>query len=158
MFASAASALSSSAPSNPEFAQAVAEGLTKKSQKTLPPSWFYDEVGSALFEVITVLPEYGLTRAEASLLSNESEEIVRTSGRPSLIIELGSGTGTNTRHVLDAAACYHPVRYIPIDISSAALDGCAKILGGVDDVSVEPIEATYLDGIETALARREPGE
>ena len=69
MFAFAASALSAAAPVDPQFAQAVIEGLTREGQKTLPPSWFYDEVGSALFETITLLPEYGLTRAEGQLLA-----------------------------------------------------------------------------------------
>jgi L-histidine N-alpha-methyltransferase len=142
---------------NPEFAQAVSGGLTQKRQKTLPPSWLYDEVGSALFEVITVLPEYGVTRAEAGLLSNAADEVIRVSGHPTLVIELGSGTGTKTRHVLAAAARYHPVRYLPIDISPAALDGCVKILGAMDEVSIQPIEATYLDGIEVALAGRTAG-
>src|SRR5580693_8186052 len=107
MFAHAPSAYSPPRV-NPEFAQAVADGLTQKGQKTLPPSWFYDEVGSALFEVITVLPEYGLTRAEACLLSNAADEVVRVANRPAFIIELGSGTGTKTRHVLAAAARFHP--------------------------------------------------
>src|SRR5579863_2199416 len=147
----AASALESSPSINPEFARAVAGGLTQKGQKTLPPSWFYDEVGSALFEVITVLPQYGLTRAEASLLSNSAPDIVRTSNRPALVIELGSGTGVKTRHIIAAAARYHSVRYLPIDISTSALDSCAKILGGMDNVSIRPIQANYLEGVESAL-------
>ena len=158
MFASAASALDKPAPVNPEFAQAVLEGLTRKSQKTLPPSWFYDDVGSALFEVITVLPEYGLSRAEAGLLHNSADEIIRTSNRPALVIELGSGTGTKTRHLLAAAARYRSVHYLPIDISAAALDSCVKILGAVDDVIIQPIEATYIDGIEAALENRKTGQ
>src|SRR5215469_26259 len=85
---------------NAEFAQAVATGLAGPGQKTLPPAWFYDEIGSALFEVITVLPEYGLTRAEASLLSESAADMVELAARPSLIIELGSGSGTKTRHIL----------------------------------------------------------
>jgi L-histidine N-alpha-methyltransferase len=166
MSASAASAPASEqyrpARVNPAFAQSVIDGLTQKGQKTLPPSWFYDEVGSALFEAITVLPEYGLTRAEAGLLSNAAHEILRTSNRPSLVIELGSGTGMKTRHILAAAAHYHTVHYLPIDISAAALDSCAKTLGAMERVSVKPIEATYLDGIDAALAgskeRRQTGE
>jgi L-histidine Nalpha-methyltransferase len=158
MSAFAASAPAISAPVNPEFAQAVIDGLTKKDRKTLPPSWFYDEVGSALFEAITVLPEYGLTRAEAALLSNAAQDIVRASARAAIVIELGSGTGTKTRHILEAAARNRPVHYLPIDISRAALDSCVKTLGALDQVSVQPIEATYLDGIEVALAGRKAGE
>lgn len=162
MSSSAASAPASAhyrpAPVNPEFAQAVADGLTRRGQKTLPPSWFYDEVGSALFEAITVLPEYGLTRAEASLLSESAVDIVRASSRPALVIELGSGAGTKTRHILTAAAGYRSVHYLPIDISAAALDNCVRILGTADNVKIQPIEASYIDGIETALTRRKSGE
>ena len=161
MFAFAASALSASARVDPNFAQAVAEGLTRKRQKTLPPSWFYDEVGSALFEAITLLPEYGLTRAEGQLLARASSEIVRASGQPDLIVELGSGTGMKTRFVLSeavASAQSGPVEYRPIDISSAALDSCAKTLGGMDRVRIEPIDATYFDGIDVAMAGRKHGQ
>jgi L-histidine N-alpha-methyltransferase len=154
----AASALDSSPRFNPEFAQAVADGLTQKGQKTLPPSWFYDDVGSALFEAITVLPEYGLTRAEASLFSKSAADIVRTSNRPALVVELGSGTGTKTRHILAAATRYHSVHYLPIDISRLALDSCVKILDAMDNVTIRPIEASYLEGVESALTRRMTGE
>jgi L-histidine N-alpha-methyltransferase len=154
----AASAFDSTPRVNPEFAQAVADGLTRKGQKTLPPSWFYDEVGSALFEAITVLPEYGLTRAEAGLFSKSAPDIVRTSNRPAFVIELGSGTGAKTRHILAAAARYHSVRYFPIDISSSALDSCVKSLGGMDNVGIRPIEANYLEGVEAALSDRKTGE
>ena len=154
MFASAAQAPTSTSRVNPEFADAVAEGLSKR-QKTLPPSWLYDEVGSALFEVITVLPEYGVTRAEAALLEHASDEIIRASSRPTKIIELGSGTGTKTRHILKSAARYHAVQYIPIDISSAALESCHHALGNLPKVEMEPVVATYLEGIDRALATRE---
>jgi dimethylhistidine N-methyltransferase len=143
---------------NPGFAQAVADGLLKDGQKTLPPSWLYDEVGSALFEVITVLPEYGVTRAEAGLLGASASDIVRAAGCPSLVIELGSGTGAKTRHILDAAARNHRVRYSPIDISAAALTGCVKTLDGIPNVDIEPVEADYLHGVAHALAQRKTGE
>jgi L-histidine N-alpha-methyltransferase len=154
----AASALDSSPRINPEFAQSVADGLTRSGQKTLPPSWFYDEVGSALFETITVLPEYGLTRSEANLFSKSAHDIVRASSRPALVIELGSGTGTKTRHILAAATRYHTVHYLPIDISGSALDSCVKTLGAMDNVNIRPIEANYLEGVEAALSGRKTGE
>jgi L-histidine N-alpha-methyltransferase len=154
MFASAAQA--TSAPVNPDFAQAVADGLTRKRQKSLHASWFYDELGSALFEAITVLPEYGLTRADSRLLERAAGQIVRASARPDLIVELGSGTGTKTRHLLAAAAGERSgaIEYRPIDISGAALDLCAKSLGPMPNVQLEPIEASYLEGIELAMAGR----
>jgi dimethylhistidine N-methyltransferase len=143
---------------NAALARDVAEGLSRTPQKTLPASWLYDDVGSALFEVITVLPEYGLTRADGALLRRSADEIVESAGQPELIFELGSGSGTKTRHVLAAAAMQGAVRYLPIDISRAALEICATAMQSIDGVSVEPIEASYLEGIEQALMRRDPGQ
>src|SRR5580692_21438 len=159
MFAPAALPLSDQATParvNPDFAQAVTDGLTRGRQKSLPASWFYDELGSALFEAITVLPEYGLTRADSRLLERAAGEIIRASARPDLIVELGSGTGTKTRHLLAAAASERSgvIEYRPIDISGAALDLCANSLGPMPKVQLEPIEASYLDGIELAMASR----
>lgn len=154
MFASAASVTPARATVHPNFAEAVADGLTRRRQKTLPASWLYDEVGSALFETITVLPEYGLTRADARLLARASGEIVRASGHPDLVVELGSGTGMKTRHILAAAARTGRIEYRPIDISRAALDNCANALDSVERVRIEPIEATYLHGIDEAMRER----
>ncbi len=128
----------------------IEEGLTAQ-QKTLPASWLYDEVGSALFEVITLLPEYGLTRADAALLRRYAEEIVQAAGDPRLIAELGSGTGTKTRHILNAAA---PAQYFPIDISRGALQGCESVLGTIQGITLQPVEASYLDGIDRVLKAR----
>jgi L-histidine N-alpha-methyltransferase len=158
MFAAAASLPLAPPRADPAFAHDVAEGLTRARQKTLPASWLYDTVGSALFEVITLLPEYGLTRADAALLQCAAKEIVATAGEPELIVELGSGTGAKTRHVLTAAAARGSVHYLPIDISQAALRNCDAALHAIDGVSIEPIEATYLEGIDLALARRRPGQ
>ena len=135
------------------FARDVAAGLTRK-RKTLPASWLYDEIGSALFEVITLLPEYGLTRADNCLLAASAAEIIRTADRPRLIVELGSGSGTKTRSILQAAVRCDPVSYLPIDISRAALAHCVKTLGSISKVRIEPIEGTYLDGLELALNHR----
>ena len=137
------------------FAMEVAEGLGTRGQKTLASSWLYDDIGSALFEVITLLPEYGLTRADAALLARYSGEIVREGGNPRIVIELGSGTGTKTRHLLSAAA---PVEYFPVDISPSALASCAATLGEIRGVRVKPIEADYLEGIDLALAHRRKNE
>jgi len=78
------------------FAEEVRAGLGK-AQKELPSKYFYDEVGSALFEVITVLPEYGLTRADERLLRRYAGEIVERLPRPVVVAELGSGSGKKTR-------------------------------------------------------------
>jgi len=85
-----------------EFAAEVRAGLTKRGQRELPSKYLYDEVGSALFEAICVLPEYGLTRADARLLENHAREIVQRLPLPLQVAELGSGTGKKTRWILEA--------------------------------------------------------
>jgi len=139
------------------FARAVAEGFTLE-QKSISASWLYDELGSALFEAITLLPEYGLTRADSALLERASREIVTSADAPGLIVELGSGTGTKTRHILEAAAHQSLVEYIPIDISRTALEACTASLKSIRGVTIRPVEATYLEGIESALAHRPTGQ
>src|ERR1035441_4700509 len=105
-----------------QFAVDVMAGLMGPGRKTLPSQYLYDDVGSALFEVITLLPEYGLTRADSRLLMRHSGEIIGELRRNLLIAELGSGSGTKTRHILEAAVeSSGAVRYLPIDISTAAL-------------------------------------
>jgi L-histidine N-alpha-methyltransferase len=142
-----------SAPALSPFARDVAEGLSRP-RKTLPPCWFYDPVGSALFEVITLLPEYGLTRADSALIENARHEIIAAANKPRLVVELGSGSGTKTRHLLSAAAAHGPVEYVPIDISGAALDFCQASLNSLHNITVRPVENTYLDGLDQALGGR----
>ncbi len=140
------------------FAQDVRAGLTRPGQKELPSKYLYDDVGSGLFEVICVLPEYGLTRADARVLSAHADEIVARMPRPTLVAELGSGSGKKTRFVLEALALREPVLYHPIDISSAALAQSERELGAIDRVSVVGFEAEYLDGLAAVSARRAPGQ
>src|ERR1700723_4285477 len=85
-----------------EFAAEVRAGLTRQKQKELPSKYLYDDVGSALFEVISVLPEYGLTRADERLLRMYSEDIVARLTPPTTVAELGSGSGKKTRWLLEA--------------------------------------------------------
>ncbi len=144
-----------------QFATDVLAGLLAPGRKTLPSQYLYDDVGSALFEVITLLPEYGLTRADSRLLASHSGDIVAELPRDLLIAELGSGSGTKTRHVLEAAAAVESrgaVRYFPIDISAAALQHCRRELGAVPGVEVRPVEASYLDGLAETIQRRQPGQ
>jgi len=138
---------------DPAFARNVAEGLGAPGQKTLPASWLYDALGSALFEAITELPEYGLTRADAALLKAAAHDIV--ADHPGMIVELGSGTGSKTRHILEAS---RSVRYLPIDISRTALSNCEAAMHALEHVRIEPVEAGYLEGIDLALAKRHPRE
>src|SRR2546430_8385603 len=84
-----------------EFASDVRAGLSK-AQKELHSKYFYDDLGSALFEAITHLPEYGLTRADDRLLRVHAPDIARLIPGECAVIELGSGTGKKTRSILTA--------------------------------------------------------
>jgi len=140
-----------------DFAAEVAAGLTKP-QKELPSKYLYDEVGSALFEVISVLPEYGLARAGERLLRRHAGDIVAQLSQPVAVAELGSGTGKSTRWLLEALARRQPVTYYPIDISRAALARCERELSQIDSVSLVGFERAYLDGLLEVAARRREGE
>jgi len=148
------------APTPEELAGFIADaraGLGRAGQKELPPKYFYDEVGSSLFEVITLLPEYGLTRADARLLRRLAPELAARLAGPVAVAELGSGTGKKTRWVLEALRWRQPIDYFPIDISPAALRHCAEQLGKLPGVSVTPVEAAYRAGLEMVAAQRPAG-
>ncbi len=114
--------------------------------KTLPPWLFYDEAGSALFEKITELPEYYLTRAERSIFAERADEIVNSVGHPLTIAELGSGTASKTGLLLAAAARRQPrVLYQPIDVSPSALEqAVATLPAAIPGVVVRPQIANYI--------------
>jgi L-histidine N-alpha-methyltransferase len=137
-----------------EFAGDVRESLTKPGQRELPSKYLYDEVGSALFETICVLPEYGLTRADARLLEKYAGEIVGRLPSPIQVAELGSGSGKKTRWILEALSRRQKTYYYPIEISPSALAACAKELGQIDLVSVVGHEQPYLEGLRTVAEGR----
>ena len=137
-----------------EFAAEVRAGLTKPKQRELPSKYLYDEVGSALFEVICVLPEYGLTRADTRLLRRYSEEIVERLPLPVLVAEMGSGSGKKTRWILESLSRRQRTYYFPIEISPSALAACEKELCQIDLVSIVGYERPYLEGLAAAAARR----
>lgn len=139
-----------------EFARDVRDGLGRSDQKELPSKYLYDELGSALFEAITLLPEYGLTRADARLLKQHSAGIIGAFPDNPLIVELGSGSGSKTRCILEAAARRGPVTYIPIDISPTALENCRAALEHIPNVRTTPLTATYFDGLADAVSKRQP--
>ncbi|HXE76243.1 MAG TPA: L-histidine N(alpha)-methyltransferase [Candidatus Xenobia bacterium] len=140
-----------------DFAADVRESLSKP-QKELPSKYLYDAVGSALFEVICELPEYGLHRAEARLFRRYAGDMVEGLRSPVVVAELGSGSGKKTRYLLEALARRQPVTYYPIDISHAALERCRAELGSIDSVSIVGFERAYLDGLLEVAARRLAGE
>jgi L-histidine Nalpha-methyltransferase len=141
-----------------EFARCVRECLTKASQKELPSKYLYDEVGSALFEAICVLPEYGLTRADARLLEKYAGEMVERLPMPIEVAELGSGSGKKTRWILEALSRKQRTFYYPIEISSSALAACEKELGQIDLVSIVGYEQPYLEGLRNVAKGREERE
>jgi L-histidine N-alpha-methyltransferase len=117
----------------------VRQGLTK-TPKQLSPKYFYDERGSELFEEITQLPEYYLTRAERSLLEQRIPEII-AAVRPCSLVELGAGSATKTRLIIDemrssgCAECY-----VPIDVSKEFLEGTAlQLQADYPDMKITPV-------------------
>jgi L-histidine Nalpha-methyltransferase len=141
-----------------EFAADVRAGLTKPGQKELLSKYLYDDVGSALFEVISHLPEYGLTRADERLLRRYASDIVERLATPIAVAELGSGSGKKTRQILEALCRRQRTRYYPIEISPTALAMCERELSDIDCVSILGFEREYLDGLLEVAAERRPGQ
>ncbi len=150
-----------------EFASDVRAGLTRRGQKELPSKYLYDEVGSALFEVISHLPEYGLTRADERLLRRYASEIVDrlTMNRldidlvPAAVVELGSGSGKKTRWLLEALGRRQRTFYYPVEISRSALVMCERELSDIDSISIVGFEREYLDGLrQVATAYKKHGQ
>src|SRR5437660_5427838 len=123
----------------------VFEGLTK-TPKSLPPRLFYAAAGSALFEEITRLPEYYLTRTESGLLQKYAGEIAERVGPNVNVIELGAGTAAKTGTILKALSQRQlRVNYYPVDISSSALQVAVESLNGSHPrVRVHPVAANYV--------------
>jgi L-histidine Nalpha-methyltransferase len=141
-----------------EFAADVDAGLTKPGQKELLSKYLYDEVGSALFEVISHLPEYGLTRADERLLRRHSHDIVERLPTPVSVAELGSGSGRKTRHLLEALCRRQRTAYYPIEISPSALAMCERELRDIESISILGFEREYLDGLLEVAAHRSTGQ
>ncbi len=118
-------------------------GLTA-SPKSLPPKWFYDAQGSALFEKITELREYYPTRAERAILRSASAEIAAAS-RAHTLVELGSGSSDKTRLLLDALREAGSLRrYVPVDVSESALRAAAhRLLAGYPGLSVHAVVSDF---------------
>ncbi len=107
-----------------ELVRDVARGLAMR-QKEIDPKYFYDERGSELFELITELPEYYLTRAERALLDSEIPDIVAQM-RPRSLVELGAGSASKTRIILDLMReAGSAAQYVPVDVSRDFLEESA---------------------------------
>ncbi|MCK7625667.1 L-histidine N(alpha)-methyltransferase [Streptomyces sp. RS10V-4] len=122
----------------------VAEGLSR-TPKQLPPKWFYDARGSALFDEITTLDAYYPTRAEREILVANADRIAAATGARTLI-ELGSGSSDKTRHLLRALAGLHT--YLPVDVSESALRAAGEaLLAEHPGLAVHALVADFQQGL-----------
>ena len=111
-----------------DFAGDVRRGLTAE-RKWLPPRWFYDDVGSALFDTICFLPEYYVTRAETEVLVEHAEGIADAFGPHARLVELGSGMARKTRILLDTiTARQRELEYVPVDVDAGMLQRVGRDL------------------------------
>jgi L-histidine N-alpha-methyltransferase len=104
----------------------VRAGLAR-TPRSLPPRWFYDERGSALFEAITRLPEYYLTRTEAGILRRVADEVVGAA-HPEMIVELGAGSAEKTTILIEAGLRDRLSCFVPFDVSEEVLQQTARRL------------------------------
>ena len=139
-----------------KFARDVRIGLCRSGPKWLPARHLYDTVGTALFEAITYLPEYGLTRADERLLLHCAPLLSRHFRSPTIVVaELGSGSGSKTRIVLEGVGAERVRFYCPIDISSDALERCSIELGSI--VPIRAHHGSYVAGVRALGNERECG-
>lgn len=153
-----------SAKTESPVASAVREGLSAR-KKHLPPWLFYDYDGSRLFDLITQLPEYYLTRMEREIFAVHAAEIIAQAAEvngeePALlrIVELGAGSADKTRLLLKAALRRQSTLvYEPVDVSASALDGAReRIEREIPGVQVTPRIMNYMHGLD--LKPSSPGE
>jgi dimethylhistidine N-methyltransferase len=136
-------------PVLPEIALDVIEGLTQRP-KSLPPKLFYDAEGSALFDEITRLPEYYLTRTELAILESHAGEIAHASASNVNLVELGAGSGHKTRTVIRALLRRQLwLNYLPVDVSAAALNSAKVALEQeFESLRVRPVVLDYSLGMQ----------
>jgi dimethylhistidine N-methyltransferase len=128
-----------------EFAEAVLKGLSSP-RKRLPCQYFYDAVGSDLFEQITELEEYYPTRTETAILRENAYAMTHPSGRGAALVEFGSGSSRKTELVL--AALETPHAYVPIDVSDSALaDAARRLERRFPGLEVMPVHASFCDAL-----------
>ncbi|SIO25515.1 dimethylhistidine N-methyltransferase [Singulisphaera sp. GP187] len=139
------------------LAEAVRLGLEARP-RTLPWTYFYDEVGSQLFEAICALPEYYLTRTEDAILREHAHAMVAGWSREPAMIELGSGSSSKTKWLIAAAISqYGNLHYVPIDVSPAPLiESAQALVRHFSAVRVTGYVANYRDALAT-LPERIPG-
>lgn len=136
------------------FAEDVHAGLTA-ADKRLSPKYLYDDLGSALFEAITLLPEYYLTRAETEILARDAGAMLDALGGPIELLELGSGSAEKTRLLIaEALRRQTHLEYHPIDISAGALAASARrLIGEFERLVVNAYASDYFDVLENGRLR-----
>ncbi|MBV1917257.1 MAG: L-histidine N(alpha)-methyltransferase [Sphingomonadaceae bacterium] len=123
-----------------QFRRDVLAGLSQQ-QKVLPARWFYDRRGSELFEEITTLPEYYLTRTETGILAERCPTIASLAGKARAVVEFGAGSVAKTPILLD---CMDASSYVPVDISGPFLrDSCERLQHRYPHLPILPIEADF---------------
>jgi dimethylhistidine N-methyltransferase len=139
-------------PAATEFAADVVAGLTA-TPKRLPPKYFYDSAGSALFEKITELPEYYPTRTEVGILNARAGDIAALVPPSASLIEFGSGSSTKTRIILSASESL--AAYVPVDISAQFLQQqAAELRREYPKLEVLPVAADFSKAFELPDATR----
>jgi L-histidine N-alpha-methyltransferase len=130
------------------LASEVRAGLTA-TPKRIPCRFFYDEAGSQIFEEICELPEYYLTRAESEILRDRAQDVAQRFSLPISLVELGSGSSTKTRLLIEALLGeYNSLSYIPIDISPSVLEASAlQLLDDYKHLEIRAIAGEYQDGL-----------
>ncbi|HYW69045.1 MAG TPA: L-histidine N(alpha)-methyltransferase [bacterium] len=136
------------APVDRLFAADVESGL-RCCRKSLPCVYFYDDRGSRLFEDITALPEYYLTRAEAEIIARRSGDIAALAPDPVQVVELGSGTSVKTATLLETMlGVKERVVYVPVDVCEGVLEETSSTLReAMPGLAVHPLAARYEDGL-----------
>lgn len=136
------------------FASDVRDGLTAQP-KRLFPKYFYDELGSRLFDAICLLPEYYLTRAEEEILARYSDEITAAVAGPKTLLEMGSGSASKTRRIIEALLKRQTdLLFVPVDISPAALETSSRLLlQSYSRLRIEAYASDYYDGLAALKAK-----
>ncbi|HEX8143509.1 MAG TPA: L-histidine N(alpha)-methyltransferase [Pyrinomonadaceae bacterium] len=141
------------------FAADVREGLSTRPRH-LFPKYFYDELGSQLFDAICLLPEYYLTRAENEIFERYADEIVQAlDGQKMSLLEMGSGSASKTRRIIEALLKrQRELLFIPVDISLAALETSSRVLlQSYPELRIEAYASDYYDGLAALAANERQG-
>src|SRR5215210_6734827 len=139
------------------FATDVRDGLSARPRR-LFPKYFYDELGSQLFDAICLLPEYYLTRAENEIFARYADEIVSALDAEKMsLLEMGSGSASKTRRIIEALLKrQRELVFIPVDISPVALETSSRVLlQSYPQLRIEAYASDYYDGL-AALREQQP--